>query len=144
MRGEQRGKIPKTALRSFRASLKRARQGCPGVQGCLHQQLLMVTFQPFLECVLALPEASAQSSMAMSIPKSKESCWCGSHEHSTLLALLGMQGTRKVQWFLAKNFVKQSSSSTWKDTESYPLKYHWSLVKPNSLRKVWGLVLFFL
>lgn len=90
-------------------------------QGRLHQQLLVVTFQPFPECVVALPEASSRSSIAMSIPKSKESCWGGSHKYSPLLALPGMQEvTSEVQWFLAKNFVEQSSSSTLKGTESYP------------------------
>lgn len=33
MSGEERGKTSKTALRSFRASLKRAGQGCSGVPG---------------------------------------------------------------------------------------------------------------
>lgn len=100
-----------------------------------------VTFQSF-PSVCWLLQRPLLISTGRSIPKSKESCWCGSHKYSTSLALPGMQV--KTQWFLAKNLVKQSSSSMWKSTENYPWKYHQSLVKPNSLRKVWELVLIFL
>lgn len=57
------------------------------------------------------------------------------------LALPGMQVTMVVQWFLAK---KLCEAIQFINVESYPWKHHWSLVNPNSLRKVWSLVLFFL
>lgn len=134
VRGEQRGKIPKTACRSFRAFLKEQGTAAQVCQGQLHQQLLVVTFQPFPECVLVLPEPSVQSSMAMSIPKSKESCWCGTG--TTWDA--GHKGGSVVPC------KKLCEAIQFINVESYPWKYHWSLVNPNSLRKVWGLFLFFL